>query len=144
MIIKNGTMDQAIFNEAYEIRKVVFVEEQQIPIETEIDENDPIALHYVGYVDGQPISTARAVIIDNKVKIGRVATLINYRQKGYARLIIEKIIADNQDKLIYLHAQLTAYEAYLKMDFVPYGSKFYEEGIEHIAMKYVGADSGNY
>jgi len=44
---------------AYAIRYAVFVEEQGIPAELEIDDYDPIAEHALAFLDGQCVATAR-------------------------------------------------------------------------------------
>jgi predicted GNAT family N-acyltransferase len=42
---------------AYAIRHAVFVEEQGIPAELEIDDYDPIAEHALAFVDGQCVAS---------------------------------------------------------------------------------------
>jgi len=45
-------------NEAYRIREQVFIQEQGVPKEEEIDEHDSIAIHVLAQSDGQYIGTA--------------------------------------------------------------------------------------
>jgi predicted GNAT family N-acyltransferase len=51
---------------AYAIRHAVFVEEQGIPAELEIDAYDPIAEHALAFMDGQCVATARIYLDEQK------------------------------------------------------------------------------
>jgi predicted GNAT family N-acyltransferase len=58
------------------VRKKVFVEEQNVPPELEIDECDKDATHFIVMYNNEIIGTARLVISENKGKIGRMCVLI--------------------------------------------------------------------
>ena len=136
MIIKKISFKDKQFAECYDIRKKVFVEEQNIPIDTELDEYDEQAIHYIGYVDGKAVTTARVIKEEGFLKIGRVATLKEHRAKNLASQIIKQIIKDSQGNKIKLNAQMSAFGFYKKLGFKEFGEIFYEEGIEHIGMIY--------
>ena len=64
------------------IRRKVFVEEQNVPEELELDELDATAVHLLATRDGRPVGTARLLIDGNTAKIGRVALLAEERGTG--------------------------------------------------------------
>ena len=63
----------------YSIRKRVFIEEQGVPEEMELDEFDLNAKHALAYADSECIGTARLVTLSGSVgsigRIGRMAVL---------------------------------------------------------------------
>ena len=71
------------------IRYEVFVNEQNVPEELEIDGFDGEAKHALAFVDGVPIGTGRIL---NDGHIGRVAVLKNYRGLGIGKLIMKDLI----------------------------------------------------
>lgn len=117
------------------IRHQVFVIEQQVPVEAEIDDEDPIALHWLALdPQAQPIGTAR--LVGNR--IGRMAVLKTWRHQGVGsgllRAIIKQALAAGLDTLE-LHAQTHAVPFYQKFGFVTYGGEFDDAGIPHVAMR---------
>lgn len=74
---------QNMMEEAHNIRKKVFVEEQGVPLENEIDQYETIATHVIGYDQNNvPFATGRLRPIANGVKVERVAILASHRKKG--------------------------------------------------------------
>ncbi len=67
------------------IRYQVFVDEQKVPTELEIDDDDPLAAHVLCLVDGQPVGTGR-ILLDGH--IGRLAVLQAHRKQGYGNKIL--------------------------------------------------------
>ncbi|MCT4490464.1 GNAT family N-acetyltransferase, partial [Levilactobacillus parabrevis] len=64
-----------VYQDALQIRKDVFIAEQGIDPQLELDGTDEDKMHYVGYEDDQPVTTARIdMLAGNRVKIQRVAT----------------------------------------------------------------------
>ena len=61
----------------FAIRNTVFVQEQQVPLDLEMDEFDAMALHFIARKNQEAIGTARVVFKDSgaTAKIGRVAVL---------------------------------------------------------------------
>lgn len=47
------------FDEAYSVRKAVFIDEQAIPEDIEIDEVDEYATHLVIFLENGPVATGR-------------------------------------------------------------------------------------
>ena len=116
------------------IRYEVFVGEQNVPEELEIDGLDDEAKHVLAFVDGLPIGTGR-ILSDGH--IGRVAVLKNYRGLGIGKLIMKELIKWSQDmsiKKVWLSSQWHAHSFYLDLDFVCTGEIYKEAGIDHIKM----------
>lgn len=126
---------ERVSEHAYLIRKQVFIAEQGVPEELELDELDLSALHALAYQDGQCVGTGRLVNLGNgQAQIGRMAVLPNFRGQGIGREILERLLlaatAEGVSSLI-LHAQLTAMPFYEKLGFVGQGSIYEEAGIPH-------------
>lgn len=120
--------------EALRIRHEVFVDEQGVPVELELDEWDPVADHALLRADGTPIATGR--LLPNG-RIGRMAVRRNWRRRGAGSAILTGLVKHATTRgmpLVRLHAQLHAVAFYERHGFVPEGSPFMEAGIEHISM----------
>ena len=116
------------------IRYEVFVGEQNVPEELEIDGLDDEAKHVLAYVDALPIGTGRIL---NDGHIGRVAVLKNYRGLGIGKLIMKELIKWAQDmslEKVWLSSQWHAHSFYLDLGFVCVGEIYKEAGIDHIKM----------
>jgi predicted GNAT family N-acyltransferase len=120
---------------AYPIRKEVFIREQGVPEEIEIDEQDSDAIHALASWNGLCVGTARIVNLGGKaMQIGRMAVLSKYRRNGIGRRILEELIllAKTQGATsIILHAQMSALPFYEKLGFIPEGPEYEEAGITH-------------
>jgi predicted GNAT family N-acyltransferase len=128
-----------IYFDALSIRNKVFVEEQQVPLDIEIDENEALCVHFVLYNE-ENIAVATARLLPNKdvATLQRMAVLKEYREKGYGREVIvaiEQFAKLNNFVEIVLHAQLSAKSFYEKTGYTPFGDEFEEAGIRHISMK---------
>ncbi len=124
---------------AYAIRRRVFIEEQQVPEEIEMDADDARAFHALAILDGVAVGCGR--MLDHgvsEVKIGRMAVLPEFRRTGIGahilRFLIDRARTRGFRKAI-LHAQLTAEGFYLKEEFRPVGGVFDEAGIAHRKME---------
>ena len=116
------------------IRYEVFVDEQNVPEELEIDGLDSEAKHVLAFVDGLPIGTGR--ILDDG-HIGRVSVLKDYRGFGIGKLIMKELIKWAQDmslEKVWLSSQWHAHSFYLDLGFVCVGDIYKEAGIDHIKM----------
>ena len=116
------------------IRYEVFVDEQNVPEELEIDGLDDKAKHVLTFVDGLPIGTGR-ILSDGH--IGRVAVLKNYRGLGIGKSIMKELVKCAQDlslEKVWLSSQWHAHSFYLDLGFVCVGEIYKEAGINHIKM----------
>ena len=115
----------------YEIRKTVFIIEQAVPEEIEIDEHDSDARHVLAYVDGRAVGTGR---ITSDGRIGRMAVLAEYRGRGVGRAILDALIAIGCRAItpeLFLSAQCHAIPFYERSGFVAEGPVYQEAGIDH-------------
>ncbi|MCF6164696.1 Acetyltransferase GNAT family [Furfurilactobacillus rossiae] len=130
--------DGKVYEDAVSVRLAVFVDEQGIDKELELDGHDEDATHYVGYDHGTPVVTARVKALDDDLlQIQRVATIDWARHRGYAVALINQITADAKEngfKTLYLEAQETAISFYAKQSFEAYGQPFLEANIWHRKM----------
>lgn len=120
-----------------EIRKKVFVEEQNVPVDLEIDGLDPDAEHFIAFLNNKSIGCARIRSEKNIAKLERIAIIKEYRNKGFGRTLTDFLIdycRNNNYKEIRLHSQTYVSDFYEKLGFIPIGDFFYEAGIEHIEM----------
>ncbi|MGX7043163.1 GNAT family N-acetyltransferase [Leuconostoc holzapfelii] len=130
-----------IHDDALNIRKAVFVAEQGVPMQLELDNPDieAAALHIVAYVDGKLAATARVFEAHPGIwHVQRVATLFPMRGQGIGRQLfdyIEKLAPGYRIQTLDLGAQVQAKGFYESLGFQPYGDAFIEANILHINMK---------
>jgi predicted GNAT family N-acyltransferase len=123
--------------QAFSIRVRVFVREQGVPEEIELDEDDRKAIHLLATVSGKPAGTARIVMKQRTAKIGRMAVLKTYRGRGAGKALLRKAIdvaRARRPKVIYLNAQVPVVGFYERMGFRSVGRVFMEAGIPHRKM----------
>ena len=125
--------------EAFEVRREVFVEEQGISEDLVFDGHDGEALHMV-VKDGQRvIGTARVLLLaDNQAKLERMAVLKPFRHKGIGRGIVSFLneeLRRRQLEQVVLHTQYTVVAFYKSCGFEESGLPFWEAGIKHIRMQ---------
>jgi predicted GNAT family N-acyltransferase len=121
--------------EAKRIRFAVFVEEQGVPAETELDEHDAQCVHALAFVDGAAVGTAR-LLPDGH--IGRMAVLKPSRGHGAGRALLRALMEAARrrgDREVLLSAQVHALGFYRAEGFEPEGSVYEEAGIPHQAMR---------
>lgn len=134
--------ESQVYQDALAIRKKVFIEEQGVPEDLEFDQLDSKTTHYVGYVDGEPVTTARIhESAAHEYHLQRVATLKEHRGKGYGReliIFIERSLRHIPDAKVWLSAQDTALPFYEKMGYSVLGEGYIEADMPHHSMeKYI-------
>lgn len=125
---------------AYSIRREVFIEEQQVPEDLELDEYDATATHFLVMNDRKTVGTARFRPYDSAGtgKVERVAVLASERGKGTGAalmLFIEEYAKEQGYRQLKLNAQIQAKDFYERLGYVGYGDLFLDAGIEHISMQ---------
>ncbi len=116
------------------IRRLVFIEEQNVPEELEWDEHDDSSTHFIVTLDDKAIATAR---LKPDGQIGRMAVLAEYRNQGIGSKLLQFVLQSNASqnlKQFYLHAQVEAIPFYGKQGFTAHGKIFYEANIPHREM----------
>lgn len=117
------------------IRFTVFVEEQGVPFEIELDECDPLSVHAVVFDQGKPVATGR-LLPDGH--IGRMAVLKEWRGRGIGALMLTRLIERAKargDREVVLSAQIQAAPFYAAHGFVAHGEEYMEAGIRHQEMR---------
>ncbi|NJK89629.1 MAG: GNAT family N-acetyltransferase [Myxococcales bacterium] len=127
------------------LRLRVFVEEQNVPAELEVDGLDAEAVHYLGWLDGEAVATARTRWLEGKevAKVERVAVLPAFRGRGFGHRImdaVERDLAEGGALQIVLSAQVGAIRFYEVRGYRAEGAPFWEAGIEHRKMRRLLAD----
>ena len=133
-LIKLLSWDEAR-NHASPIRYTVFCEEQGVPREIELDEQDRVSVHAVVFEGTTPIATGR-LLPDGH--IGRMAVLKGWRNRGVGGLMLQKLIERAKargDREVALSAQVHAVAFYRAHGFVEEGAEYLEAGIRHQAMR---------
>jgi predicted GNAT family N-acyltransferase len=141
-------------DDAFAVRIAVFVGEQQIPREEEIDEHDDTdAVHCVAYATvaerqrhgdtelEAPVGAGRLVPVraDDRPygKIGRMAVLASHRGAGVGAVVL-RALEDEGVRLglrtFRLSAQLHAVGFYERAGYVQHGDVYDDVGIPHIDM----------
>ena len=124
---------------ARRIRWTVFVEEQGIPVEAEMDGTDPGCTHWLLREDGRAVATLRTKVVEGDVlKIGRVATLADARGRGHGRRLMEAAMADARARGLsraYLSAQREVIGWYEGFGFAAEGAFYDDGGIPHRDMR---------
>lgn len=118
------------------IRFEVFVEEQQVPPDEELDEMDEKCLHALAF-DQQGVAVATGRLLPDG-HIGRMAVRRSEREKGVGAAVLRALTEAAQArgfKEVVLGAQLHARGFYLKQGFVAFGKVFLDANIEHVMMK---------
>lgn len=122
--------------DATAIRFEVFVDEQKVPAEIELDDMDAVCLHAVAYDGaGKAIGTGR-LLPDGH--IGRMAVRQPGRGTGVGGAILTLLMDKARargDAAVVLNAQTVAAPFYARHGFVQMGEQFEEAGIAHVEMR---------
>jgi len=118
-----------------EIRHKVFVIEQAVPVELELDGLDAKSRHVQASTpEGVIVGTGR-LLPDGH--IGRVAVLPEWRGLGIGQALMKKLIdcarTEGFDR-VQLNAQTSALTFYKDLGFIAHGDEFLDAGIPHRAM----------
>ena len=132
-------MDWASYREALSsIRHTVFVEEQGVPVELELDGEDASARHAAAFSDDDRLVGTGRMLASGK--IGRMAVSQSMRRQGIGRALLDALVAEAKRlKLeeVSLGAQLPAVAFCERAGFKAYGDIFLDAGIDHKMMRLV-------
>ncbi len=123
---------------AFAIRRVVFVDEQNCPPELEW-ENEDTSTHFLATVDQVPAGASRWRKTENGYKLERFSVLREFRGKGVGQALVAAVLADipGDAEYVYLNAQIDAMGLYAKFGFEAVGDQFEEAGIQHFKMEMI-------
>jgi predicted GNAT family N-acyltransferase len=134
------------------VRDAVFVREQGVPRDLELDAADPACVHVLARdAAGRPVGTGRLVPPDAgtagdshaaageapAARIGRMAVLAGWRNRGVGDALLLALMDAARARgwtRVALHAQAGAIRFYQRQGFLPRGARFTEAGIEHLTM----------
>ena len=120
------------------IRFRVFVDEQSVPPEIELDEYDAVATHAIALQEGVVIGTGRAIVEGRSARIGRMAVDRQHRRGGVGgrilRFLEEEAKAQGAAEYV-LHAQEYVKSFYASHGYEEHGMPFMEAGIRHVEMR---------
>jgi len=122
------------------VRFRVFVSEQQVPMEEELDEIDASATHAIAIHNGQVIATGRVFYRDedSAARIGRMAVDSDWRRHGIGGRLLKFLEqeATKQGVTTYvLNAQVYVKDFYAANGYEERGEEFLEADIVHILMR---------
>ncbi|TWO91571.1 GNAT family N-acetyltransferase [Bacillus velezensis] len=125
-------------NDAFFVRKEVFVKEQHVPEEEEIDQFEDTSEHIVIYDGGQPVGAGRWRLKDGHGKLERICVMKSHRSLGVGAIMmqaLEKAAAAQGAGSFILHAQTQAVPFYEKQGYrITSGEEFLDAGIPHLEM----------
>ena len=116
------------------LRRTVFIEEQAVPEDLEVDGLDSEALHLLAVLDGRPVGTARMLLKGETGKIGRVAVLREMRGRGIGAALIRAAVEELRGRGLTrakLGSQTHAIPFYEGLGFVAEGPVYDDAGIPH-------------
>ena len=121
--------------EAQRIRFTVFIDEQGVPAEIEMDEHDATSIHALAVSDGKVVGTGR-LLPDGH--IGRMAVLKEWRGRGVGQALLRALIDAARrrgDTEVALNSQVHALGFYGAHGFEAEGPVYEEAGIPHQVMR---------
>jgi predicted GNAT family N-acyltransferase len=121
---------------ATRIRHAVFVEEQGVPIDMELDADDETSIHALAFVDSErnPVGTGRLL---PDAHIGRLAVLPPYRGRHIGSALLAELVDEARRRghvQVALAAQVHALDFYTAHGFRAQSDVFLDCDIEHVAM----------
>ena len=125
------------FSVIKDIRRIVFTDEIGI-LESELfDDYDKTSDHFILFDGVNIVGTVRIIIIDQQLKLERMAILKKFRSKNYGKDCIlqlrEYYLNQGYSKII-LDSIYSVRGFYKKCNFIEEGEIFQRVGIDHIRM----------
>lgn len=119
-----------------DLRRIVFIDEQDVPEADERDGKDGDCTHVLARFDGEPVGAARINWATPGVaKIQRVCVVSPSRGLGIGaaiiRFIVEYVGEGKRAQTIRLGSQVHAIGFYRKLGFAEVGEEYLEAGIRH-------------
>lgn len=129
--------NQKELDDAFTIRKIVFVEEQNVPLEEEIDQFEDEATHFVMYNEGTPVAAGRFRVVDGYGKVERICVLKEARKTGAGKAVMNAIETHAYNQGLHklkLNAQTHAIPFYAGLGYEVASDVFMDAGIPHKTM----------
>jgi predicted GNAT family N-acyltransferase len=122
----------------FALRHEVFVEEQGVPLDLELDEHDDDALHLVALDGDRIVGTCRVVAANDHAKFGRLVVARDARGRGVGSALLgesERRARTGGATRMTLAAQTSAVGLYERAGYSAVGDVFLDAGIEHVTME---------
>ncbi|MGL5207249.1 MAG: GNAT family N-acetyltransferase [Acidaminococcaceae bacterium] len=136
MEIKKVVTPQEL-EEAFRVRINVFVKEQGVPEDCEIDQHENEAEHLILCDDGKVVGAGRVRYFGCLAKLERICVLPEYRKSHAGSLLVEGLEQFARDKGMTkakLHGQTQAEGFYHKQGYKTSSEVFMEDGIPHVLL----------
>ncbi|MFH8380936.1 GNAT family N-acetyltransferase [Kitasatospora sp. NPDC018058] len=131
-----------------DVRREVFIVEQNVPEELEYDEYDRTSVHLLAVAaDGAALGTGRLIFgeqalkltggVEGRVLLGRLAVVAAARGTGLGAELVRAIEAAGLERgavEVELHAQVQALGFYERLGYVAEGPVYDDAGIPHRTM----------
>ncbi|AGA69682.1 putative acyltransferase [Desulfitobacterium dichloroeliminans LMG P-21439] len=124
--------------DAFQIRREVFVEEQRVPLQDEFDEQGAPARHILVEYENKAAATGRVRWVGDTAKLERICVRASMRKFGLGSIVVqalEKIAQEKGFQKAKIHAQTQAQSFYKKLGYAQVSEEFMEDGIPHIVME---------
>ncbi|GGB40376.1 N-acetyltransferase [Lentibacillus populi] len=135
-MIKKANSDQEI-KQAFQVRTTVFVDEQHVPPEEELDHFDKEAVHFIVIQNDSPIAASRLRFAGDYGKLERICVLKEQRGKSYGAQLIQAMETETAKKgyrKAKLNAQTHAENFYKRLGYETVSGEFLDAGIPHVTM----------
>jgi predicted GNAT family N-acyltransferase len=119
------------------VRGIVFIEEQRVAYEEEIDAYEIDSVHILGEIAGEPAAAGRIRFLEGYAKLERIAVRRSFRGNGYAHELVVFMLGVARSKgfqKFKMHAQTYLRRFYEQYGFIVKGDVFKEAGIDHYLM----------
>lgn len=121
------------------LRRIVFIEEQNVPEAEELDGLDAQSVHLLAELEGRAIGSARLMRLKETGKIGRVCVLKEARGTGAGAALIRHALGYFRTvpgvTRVKLGAQTHALAFYERLGFSAFGPEYMDAGIPHQDME---------
>jgi len=138
-MVRVTQVDEDGIEDAFDVRREVFIEEQGVSEDEEMDGRDDRATQFVAYHEDHPVGTARVRTPEDDVgKVERVAVRETYRRRGVGKALMDRVEAwadDHGFETLKLHAQTHVEQFYADLGYETTSDVFEEAGIDHVAME---------
>lgn len=125
------------YNHVFNIRTMVFVDEESVDQDDEYDGFDHLATHYLARINGIPAGTARwrTLPTSKRVRLERFAVLKQKRRMGIGGSLLQRVLKDiPPTNEIYVHVQPEFQGFFAHFGFQQEGEPFEEVGMPHLKM----------
>ncbi|WP_077325159.1 GNAT family N-acetyltransferase [Virgibacillus siamensis] len=125
--------------QAFDVRTKVFVDEQNVPPEEELDafDEDQMTIHFIGHENDQLIAASRLRFVDTYGKLERICVLKEHRGNAHGTQLIGAMEARIQREGLTkskLNAQTHAVDFYKRLGYEVVSGEFLDAGIPHVTM----------